>query len=199
MHTNRAVTRPSSEPVSTRPIVDRQTPAKTLPSLAVGKGGDHKTFVILIFTAHQRNCWKAMFSDTCVCPEMTPDSDIWRSRLEICSNLFSWGHPPPGADIWWTLEKHIRWVQAGGAHPTGIFSCFFSVREHFLHCKDKASEFIKAAMFCRLAFYLTDITTTPMAFCAFTRVERTTPYIFSRTKDWCNWSALISLYNIDQK
>ena len=89
MHTNRAVTRPGSEPVSTRPIVDRQTPAKTLPSLAVGKGGDHKTFVILIFTAHQRNCWKAMFSHTCVCLEMTPDSDIWRSRLEICSNLFS--------------------------------------------------------------------------------------------------------------
>ena len=36
MHTARAVTRPSSEPVSMRPIVDRQTPVKTLPSLAVG-------------------------------------------------------------------------------------------------------------------------------------------------------------------
>ena len=36
MRTDRAVTRPSSEPVSMRPIVDRQTPVKTLPSLAVG-------------------------------------------------------------------------------------------------------------------------------------------------------------------
>ena len=36
MRTDRAVTRPSSEPVGMRPIVDRQTPVKTLPSLAVG-------------------------------------------------------------------------------------------------------------------------------------------------------------------
>ena len=36
MRTDRAVTRPSSEPVFMRPIVDRQTPVKTLPSLAVG-------------------------------------------------------------------------------------------------------------------------------------------------------------------
>ena len=36
MRTDRAVTRPSSEPVATRLIVDRQTPVKTLPSLAVG-------------------------------------------------------------------------------------------------------------------------------------------------------------------
>ena len=35
MRTDRAVTRPSSEPVFMRPIVDRQTPVKTLPSLAV--------------------------------------------------------------------------------------------------------------------------------------------------------------------
>ena len=37
MRTNRAVARPSSEPISMRPIVDRQTPVKTLPSLAIGK------------------------------------------------------------------------------------------------------------------------------------------------------------------
>ena len=37
MHTDHAVSRLSSEPVSMRPIVDRQTPMKTLPSLAVGK------------------------------------------------------------------------------------------------------------------------------------------------------------------
>ena len=37
MRTDRAVRRPSSEPVAVRPIVDRQTPVKTLPSLAVGK------------------------------------------------------------------------------------------------------------------------------------------------------------------
>ena len=36
MRTDRTVTRPSSELVSMRPIVDRQTPVKTLPSLAVG-------------------------------------------------------------------------------------------------------------------------------------------------------------------
>ena len=36
MRTVCAVTRPSSEPVSTRPIVDKQTPVKTLASLAVG-------------------------------------------------------------------------------------------------------------------------------------------------------------------
>ena len=33
------VTRPSSEPVSMRPIVDRPTPVKTLPSLAAGNKG----------------------------------------------------------------------------------------------------------------------------------------------------------------
>ena len=37
MRTDRAVRRPSSEPVAVTPIVDRQTPVKTLPSLAVGK------------------------------------------------------------------------------------------------------------------------------------------------------------------
>ena len=37
MRTDRAVTRPCSEPVSVRLIVDRQTPVKTLPPLAVGK------------------------------------------------------------------------------------------------------------------------------------------------------------------
>ena len=39
MRTDRAVTRSSSEPVSMRPIVDRQAPVKTLPSLAVGNEG----------------------------------------------------------------------------------------------------------------------------------------------------------------
>ena len=37
MHSDRAVTKLNSEPVSMRPIVDRQTPMKTLTSLAVGK------------------------------------------------------------------------------------------------------------------------------------------------------------------
>ena len=36
MRTDRAVTRMSSDRVATRPIVDGQTPVKTLPSLAVG-------------------------------------------------------------------------------------------------------------------------------------------------------------------
>ena len=36
IRTDRAVTRPCSEPACMRPIVDRQTPVKTLPSLAVG-------------------------------------------------------------------------------------------------------------------------------------------------------------------
>ena len=36
MRTDRAITRPSSEPISMRPIVDRQTPVKTLHSLTVG-------------------------------------------------------------------------------------------------------------------------------------------------------------------
>ena len=36
MRTDHAITRPSSEPASMRPIVDRQTPVKTLPSLAFG-------------------------------------------------------------------------------------------------------------------------------------------------------------------
>ena len=36
MRTDRTVTRPSSEPVFMRPIVDRQTPVRRLPSLTVG-------------------------------------------------------------------------------------------------------------------------------------------------------------------
>ena len=39
MRTDHTVTRPSSEPVFMRSIVDRQTPVKTLPSLAVGNQG----------------------------------------------------------------------------------------------------------------------------------------------------------------
>ena len=42
MRTDRTVTRPSSEPMRPmRPIVDRQTPVKTLPSLAVGNNKWH--------------------------------------------------------------------------------------------------------------------------------------------------------------
>ena len=37
MRTDRPVTRPNSERVAMRSIVDRQTPVKTLPSLSVGK------------------------------------------------------------------------------------------------------------------------------------------------------------------
>ena len=37
MRTDRAITRLSSDRVAMRPIVERQTPVKTLPSLAVGK------------------------------------------------------------------------------------------------------------------------------------------------------------------
>ena len=37
MRTDHAITRPSNEPVFMRTIVDRQTPVKTLPCLAVGK------------------------------------------------------------------------------------------------------------------------------------------------------------------
>ena len=44
MRTNRTITRPSSEPVSMRPIVDRQTPVKTLPSLAVGNNHTNINF-----------------------------------------------------------------------------------------------------------------------------------------------------------
>ena len=40
MHTDHAVPRLSSELVAMRPTVDRQTPVKTLPSLAVGKHMD---------------------------------------------------------------------------------------------------------------------------------------------------------------
>ena len=48
MRTDRAVTRPNSEPVSMKPIVDRQTPVKTLPSLAVGKNWAAIVFPYLI-------------------------------------------------------------------------------------------------------------------------------------------------------
>ena len=41
MSADRAIRRPTSEQVAVRPIVDIQTPVKTLPSLAVG---DKKTF-----------------------------------------------------------------------------------------------------------------------------------------------------------
>ena len=54
MHTDRAVTRPSSEPVSMRPIVDRQTPVKTLPSLAVGKKLKHANSIITIILTQKK-------------------------------------------------------------------------------------------------------------------------------------------------
>ena len=38
----------SSEPVSMRPIVDRQTPVKTLPSLAVGKKLKHVNSLLTV-------------------------------------------------------------------------------------------------------------------------------------------------------
>ena len=50
MRTDHSVTRPSSESVSMRPIVDRQTPVKTLPSPALGNYSlylhDLSTFVL---------------------------------------------------------------------------------------------------------------------------------------------------------
>ena len=49
MCTDRAVARPSSERVAVTQIEDRQTPVKTLPSLAVGKN-QH-------LTAHQKAQW----------------------------------------------------------------------------------------------------------------------------------------------
>ena len=57
MCTGRTVTRPSNEPVSMRPIVDRQTPVKTLPFLAVGK-----SFIQLMnhfkTTLHSKNAFQ---------------------------------------------------------------------------------------------------------------------------------------------
>ena len=48
MRTDRAVTRPSSERVVMRSIVDRQTYVKTLPSFAVGK------YIIIIKRNHKK-------------------------------------------------------------------------------------------------------------------------------------------------
>ena len=45
MRTDRAVTRTSSERVAIRPIEDRQTSVKTLPSLAVGKNAVSKNVI----------------------------------------------------------------------------------------------------------------------------------------------------------
>ena len=59
-------------------------------------------------------------------PHWTPASDIWWPSLEICSNLFTSGRTPTGADIW-SLLKHIRSAQAGSTHPPGMLSCSFNV------------------------------------------------------------------------
>ena len=50
MHTDRIATRPSSEPVSMRLIVDRQTLVKTLPSLAVRK----KSLSLIVVVTYYR-------------------------------------------------------------------------------------------------------------------------------------------------
>ena len=56
----------------------------------------------------------------------TPASDIWWPSLENCSNLFTSGRTPTGADIW-SLLKHIRSAQASSTHPPGMLSCSFNV------------------------------------------------------------------------
>ena len=54
---NRAVTRSSSERVATRPIVDRQTPVKILPSLAVGNYNVCLWFGIWSLDARRKLKW----------------------------------------------------------------------------------------------------------------------------------------------
>ena len=49
MRTDRAVTTSSSERVSSRPAVDRQTPVKTLPSLAFGNKCKYMLQLLFIF------------------------------------------------------------------------------------------------------------------------------------------------------
>ena len=51
MRTDRAVIRPSCEPVTMTPIVDRQTPVKTLPTLAVGNKDQVKILLDIIFSS----------------------------------------------------------------------------------------------------------------------------------------------------
>ena len=48
-------------------------------------------------------------------------TDIWWTRQETFSNLFTWG--PPGVDIWWLLKKHVRLMQVGSTNPTRMLSC----------------------------------------------------------------------------
>ena len=54
MHTDCAVTMPRCERLGMRPIVDRQTPVKTLPSLAVGKKLKHANSIITIILTQKK-------------------------------------------------------------------------------------------------------------------------------------------------
>ena len=78
--------------------------------------GPHGT--LLLVTSGGQD-WR--FVQTCSL-EDPHSSDIWWWRLETCSNFFTWGPPPLIADIWWLLEKHIWFLQAGGTRPTGMLS-----------------------------------------------------------------------------
>ena len=41
------------------------------------------------------------------------------TRLETCSNIFTWRHQSPSNDMWWLLK------QAGGMCLTGMLSCLW--------------------------------------------------------------------------
>ena len=78
MHTDRAVRRPSGEPVAMRLIVNRQTPVKTLPSLVVGNYIKWKEGTLLssckkstILTRNFQNGGLVNY-EAAVAPEMNP-------------------------------------------------------------------------------------------------------------------------------
>ena len=71
MRTDHAVTRPNSESARMRPIVDRQTPVKTLSSLAVGKKYVHwnidqikLTVVIIVYSKPLVSHWNNLKAES---------------------------------------------------------------------------------------------------------------------------------------
>ena len=53
-------------------------------------------------------------------PGSPPATDIWWSRLETCSNVFTWWTPPP--ELASCGKWHVWTIHAGVMYPTGVLS-----------------------------------------------------------------------------
>ena len=125
MRTDHTVTRPSSEPVFMRSIVDRQTPVKTLPSLAVGNQGPQPNLLHRI-TPH--------FGEILVPPPVHSHFQVYKH----VSQLWAGGPVIPGSTSsgqGWTRSEHVPGCYGNPVYYGDEYSFYLWAGTHEPHQK----------------------------------------------------------------